>query len=194
MIIFANSFLGKSVSIKKLNLQAFEIDNDKIHYSLKEDPSLLESIKNELLSAEKNNFLMSMYFSLDYMCLLIEELKKLNRPLPIIIGYSEKYKSTIKESIKDRCIKKESLKEEDIPFYEEYLYRRVMSNLNEYYEYFKALKIKFPELRMYELENGQYVSDILNTECQDIISMFPGTPKSRLSKIKELRNDYPHIF
>ena len=189
MIIFANPFLGKTTSIRELDLQAFEINNNKISKSFINDPGVLESIKENLLSAEKDNLLMSMYFDMPHMELFINELKRLGRPLPIIIGCPIDYLPTIKNSINERAILyKDDSKYKKNTYWDRY------KVLKWHYKHFKSLQILYPELRTYELKNGQYVTDILRDNCPEIVQAFQGTPQSRISKKEELKRDYPYIF
>ena len=170
MIIFAESFCGKTEAIKKLHLKGFEIDNNKIFKELERDPLLEDIIIDELVSLEKDFLLFSIYMDIPLMEKLFNKLKALNRPLPILIGCPSSHVKIIRESIKER------LKRNKKPLS---TYIRCMLDLGNsfslkiHYRKFKKLKQKYPKIRTYDLDmENKYLSDILSKECTDIIPPF----------------------
>lgn len=195
MIIFAESFCGKTEAIKRLNLKGFEIDNNKIFEELEKNPLLEDTIIDELISLEKDFLLFSIYMDIPFMEKLFNKLKLLNRPLPILIGCPSSHVKIIRESIKER------LKRNKKPLS---TYIRCMLDLGNpfalgiHYRKFRKLKKIYPKTRAYNLDmENKYVSDVLSKECEDIISPFkdeslnPGLlKKQRLL----LGKTFPHII
>lgn len=155
MIVFANPCTGKTQAIYRLKLGALEINNANFFnfLTLKKDREVKKYI-NQIIRAEEENLLFSMYLPGIYMDMLLQKIEKKR---VFLCGFDLSYKDMIKENIKNR-------KKSDILRGASSIISDTWgeeSTIEKEFKEFLFYHKKYPECNFIQLMPGEYLADAL---------------------------------